>query len=384
MTTTPARTEAATTTWRVLPAPHATSLEQPEAWAYRGIAAVESAATTAEFGDDDIAPRAIDVLVGMKHQQYVRRERLVAVEDGPDGAPTVVGHGVLFLPLADNRHLAEIRVVVAPNHRRRGIGSALYERLRRRAEEEGRTTLLGEVEFAAEPDADDPDALRPPSGNGLVSADLPGMAFGRRQGLGLELVARRSALDLPLPGGAAERFEAEARAVAGEEYRTHTWVDAIPDEWIDQYAALEQRLSVDEPNAGLDLEPEVWDAARVRMVLDQNAERDQGFVVTVAEHVPTGELAGMTTLVWRRDRPACTEQESTVVLPEHRGHRLGMLVKAVNLRAHARLRPETRRIYTWNNEDNAHMLAINVALGFRPAGGSAELQARLADLPPAT
>jgi GNAT superfamily N-acetyltransferase len=89
----------------------------------------------------------------------------------------------------------------------------------------------------------------------------------------------------------------------------------------------------------------------------------------------------MTQLIYGRDRVELTEQESTVVLPAHRGHRLGMLVKAVNLQAHARLRPDTRRIYTWNNEDNAHMLAINVALGFRPAGGSAEMQARLAGLP---
>jgi GNAT superfamily N-acetyltransferase len=382
MTSPAPQADVATPTWRVVAAPHATSLDHPDAWAYRGIADVEQAAAVAAFGDDHVAPRAIDVLVGMNHQEYTRRERLVAVEDGPDGAPRVVGHGVLFLPVQDNQHLAEIRVVVAPSHRGRGIGSALFEPLRRRAVEEGRTTLLGEVEFAAEPQADAPEAVRPPSGNGSVSADLPGMRFARRAGLRLELVARRSALDLPLADGAVERFEAEARAAAGEGYRTHTWVDEIPGAWIDQYALLEQRLSTDEPNAGLELEPEHWDAARVRQMLDQMVERGQGFVVTVAEHVATGELAGMTMLIYAHDRTEFTDQESTVVLPAHRGHRLGMLVKAVNLRAHARVRPTTRRVYTWNNEDNQHMLAINVALGFRPAGGSAEVQAKLAELTP--
>ncbi len=382
MTSPAPRTDVATPTWRVVAPPHATSLDHPDAWAYRGIADVEQAAALAEFGDDHVAPRAIDVLVGMHHQEYVRKERLVAVEDGPDGAPRVVGHGVLRLPVRDNLHLAEIRVVVAPAHRGRGIGSALLEPLRRRAQDEGRTTLIGEVEFAAEPQAGAPGAVRPPSGHGSVSADLPGLRFARRAGLRLELVARRSALDLPLADGALERLEAEARAAAGDEYRTHTWVDEIPDAWIDQYALLEQRLSTDEPNAGLELEPEHWDAARVRQMLDQMAERGQGFVVTVAEHVATGELAGMTMLIHAHDRVEFTDQESTVVLPAHRGHRLGMLVKVVNLRAHAHVRPQTRRIYTWNNEDNQHMLAINVALGFRPAGGSAEVQARLAELTP--
>src|SRR5690606_37359628 len=91
-------------------------------------------------------------------------------------------------------------------------------------------------------------------------------------------------------------------------------------------------------------------------------------------------LAGMTALEYADDKPELTEQETTVVLPEHRGHRLGMLVKAVNLREHARVPPDTRRIATCNNETNAPMLASNVALGFRPAGGSAELQAPLAEV----
>jgi len=35
------------------------------------------------------------------------------------------------------------------------------------------------------------------------------------------------------------------------------------------------------------------------------------------------------------------------------------------------------RIYTWNNEENPHMLAINIALGFAPAGGCANFQGPL-------
>lgn len=68
------------------------------------------------------------------------------------------------------------------------------------------------------------------------------------------------------------------------------------------------------------------------------------------------------------------EQDATVVLRAHRGHRLGMLVKAVNAQALLAAQPAVKRIWTWNNEENPHMLAINVAMGFRPAGGCAEMQ----------
>ena len=73
---------------------------------------------------------------------------------------------------------------------------------------------------------------------------------------------------------------------------------------------------------------------------------------------------------------SCAFQEDTLVLREHRGRRLGMLVKTANLARLAEVQPGARRIGTWNAEENAHMLAINVALGFRPAGVWAAWQRR--------
>jgi len=362
--------------WRILDAPPAPSLDHPDAWAYRGVAEVERACALDEFGHDDLAPRALDVLVAMAHQQHERRRRVVAVEDGADG-PRVVGTGLLVLPLSDNLHLAMPRVAVLPSHRGRGIGTALAQELARTPHLEGRTTALAEVEFAVEPAAGAADALVPAQADGRVSADLPGVRFARRRGFRLEIVARRSVLEVPVPAAVVDRFVAEAAAHAGDDYRVRTWQDRIPDGWVDQYAALERRLSEDEPSGGLEVQVEHWDAARVRDEEAKLVERGQGALVTAVEHVPTATLAGMTVLEFAHDRPELTEQDSTVVLPEHRGHRLGMLVKAVNLREHARVRPMTRRISTWNNEANAPMLAINVALGFRPAGGSGELQAPL-------
>jgi len=61
-------------------------------------------------------------------------------------------------------------------------------------------------------------------------------------------------------------------------------------------------------------------------------------------------------------------QEDTLVLREHRGHRLGALVKAAVLRDLAAAFPEVERITTYNAEDNEPMVAVNRALGFEPAG----------------
>ena len=63
----------------------------------------------------------------------------------PDGEPVAVLE--VDLPRRDNLHLVWGNVIVHPDHRRRGHGTALVAELVRRAEEAGRTTIwLGTAE----------------------------------------------------------------------------------------------------------------------------------------------------------------------------------------------------------------------------------------------
>jgi GNAT superfamily N-acetyltransferase len=367
------------TTWRILDVAPVPSVDHPDAWAYHGTSAVERAAETANLGHDDLARPVEQLVSGMLHQEYNEKRRIVAVLDRLDGgAPTaddVIGFGFLSMPREQNTHTAEPHVVVHPDHRRRGVGSALADRLEQAAADAGRTTFFGWSSSAREA-AEGEDALVPATGAGRLPADAEGVRFALARGYTLEQVERMSRLDLPVDPDKLATFESEARAKAGDDYRTHTW-EGIPEEWRAGYARLMTRMSTDVPQGELDFGEETWDAKRVGVYLEERAASGQRLLTTLVEHVPSGEVVAGTSFLLQDAKPAFVFQEETIALKSHRGHRLGMLVKAVNLRELTARYPQIERVHTFNAEENAHMLNINVALGFRPSGAEAALQKRL-------
>lgn len=62
--------------------------------------------------------------------------------------------------------------------------------------------------------------------------------------------------------------------------------------------------------------------------------------------------------------PELAHEWGTLVIPEHRGHRLGAAVKVANLRELARVDLGRRSIRTSNAEQNPWMVQMNVDLGF--------------------
>ncbi|WP_240721467.1 GNAT family N-acetyltransferase [Pseudarthrobacter sp. NamE5] len=285
-----------------------------------------------------------------------------------------VGMCSVTLPLHENTHTAGIDVLVAPAHRRQGIGRILLAHAETVARKRGRTSLDGYHEIPMQ--GADGALMEAKSGAGGLPLHHPAVAFASANGYELEQVERSSRLDLPVPAELLERLEAEARVRAGD-YRIIGWGDSCPDHLLDAYAELKARMSTDVPTAGLDWELEDWDAARVR---EEEASLARGGVQTVvaaALHSTTGELVAYTVLNWRPEVPASIAQQDTLVAAEHRGHRLGMLTKVANLRQAQERWPSARCVLTWNATENQHMLAINVALGFRPAGLEGEWQKRL-------
>ena len=124
-------------------------------------------------------------------------------------------------------------------------------------------------------------------------------------------------------------------------------------------------------------EPEAYDVDRMRRRNEMIAARGMRQYTSVARHEATGALVGSTTLTRLAGLPEHIDQWETIVLEEHRGHRLGMLLKIENLRFAQRAEADLCFIDTVNSDSNAPMLQMNLALGFEPVRAWAEWELTL-------
>jgi GNAT superfamily N-acetyltransferase len=254
-----------------------------------------------------------------------------------DDVGTVVGMGYIEMPQEDNVDLGYIDVVVSPEHRRHGHGTAVLTRLDEIARAAGRHTLFAEVRW---------DVGREASGH---------TAFAEAMGFRRDLVDAHRVLALP-----ADLPSAPPR----DGYALRAWRGPCPEEWIDQYAHLLALIVQEAPSGDYPLENEFFDRTRIRS--DEQLLMLQGRVMQVVAAVsPDGVLAGHTQLVFSETDPADAYQWDTLVLPEHRGHGLGLSLKLRAMEEAADLLAARRYVHTFNAASNGPMIAVNERMGFR-------------------
>jgi GNAT superfamily N-acetyltransferase len=263
-------------------------------------------------------------------------------------AGSVVGGCVLVLPVLDNVRNAYGDILVAPEHRRRGIGRSLLAHLRTEATRLDRLRLIFWVIQPLDPAAPDPEG-RFAAASGAVPA--------------LVQTRRRLDVDAVHPAVLA-RLDAQARA-RSRDYALVQWVGATPPQWLDDMAYLTGRMSTDAPQDDLQWDEEVYDAARIKARDACWLGRGQHNVTTAALD-RTGRLVAFTHIGADTTSRWFAWQGDTIVAPEHRGHRLGTLIKVANLELARLERPALRLVDTVNADSNAYMVAINEAMGFRP------------------
>jgi GNAT superfamily N-acetyltransferase len=260
-----------------------------------------------------------------------------------------------MMPIADNLAMTYADVTVPERHRRRGVGSALLTDVEERARAAGREYVLVEV-------------LAPV---GVVS---PGERFARARGYPVANREAMKVLDLsdhpdwaPLEQQVADR---------GATYEVLEWGNFTPDEHADALCGALNVFVGMIPSGDVALEDAKFTPER----LQRNERRGDDLGrrrFCAAAFAPDGTLAGYTDLFV----PAYVENHAevgiTMVLPEHRGHSLGLAMKLATHRALMATLPECGLVTTSNADANEHMNAVNEQLGYRLVEQLLEVQKKL-------
>ena len=225
----------------------------------------------------------------------------------------------------------QAQILVRPEARRQGVGSALLAEVVKSARAQGLSSFFAH------------------------HFDEAGAAFARHAGavddqrdVSSEVRLREANLPEPsLPQG----------------WRLLTWVGAAPEELVESYARA--RAAIDDAPAPGDMAMEPIDVAWVRRMEATAVARGRESRVTVA--VDADGVVGSFTDVRVSPPPSpVATTDDTATIAEARGLGLAYAVKVESLRRLRAERPDVEVVRTVNAEHNVAMRAVNTKAGFVP------------------
>jgi GNAT superfamily N-acetyltransferase len=253
----------------------------------------------------------------------------------------MVAEAILMGSLRDNLALGQVLLWVHPEHRRQGFGTRTLDHVEEHARTRGRRLLRAQARI----------------GEGLERNRL----FAERHGYTLEMTEIERRLSFPVDMAELDRLATEA-AAHHDGYQVRAFLGPIPDELRASYVEVDNLLGIEAPHGDLELEAGGHTVEDLDARERERAASGRTSATAVAVH------DGAVVAYAHASVPAAgfrhVDQYGTLVHPAHRGHRLGMAVKCAQLRLLAEHFPDRDYIQTSNAEVNAHMVAINVALGF--------------------
>ena len=299
-------------------------------------------------------PTPLEVIAQWLRARPPGQWRAVFMARDRDGR--LAGYGVASRNLKDNQnaHIRWSEIAVKPEHRRKGLGRALFARIVGSLNDQGDDlALISET------------SDRVPSGQAFAGA------IGAKPGLPMKI----NQLDLR---AVDQTRVAEWARATPKGYRLEWIDDRVPDKFVNPYIEASEGIN-DMPRGDIAFNDWKLTEAQIRQRESFFTQAGLTWWLVLAIDERTGEGVGFTEVEFNPLDPHAIQQEGTAVVAAHRGHGIGLWLKAVMLERILAERPDSRFIRTGNANVNAQMLAINTKLGFAYAWQSTLWQLPIAD-----
>jgi mycothiol synthase len=308
------------------------------------------AAVKAEVDPGDPVPPLEFLRSALEHRAPPEHKREWVVREGGE----IVGWASLgWAEWIANRDKAEGRIEVRSDRRRRGVGSALLAAVVDGAVAAGCTLL------------------------GFTTRDgTAGQPFLAARGAETRQPIRISHLRIAeVDRALLNDWVGRASERAGR-YSLVGWDDPCPEEELERFTEVVHVMNT-APLDDLERDDDVWTPDDIRLWQACLGRRGHEGWTLCARDDDTGRYVGFTEMGFWPWAPTRGFQGDTGVHPDHRNRGLGRWLKAAMLLRLLDERPEVTVVETGNASSNDAMLAINVAMGFRPAHHGAYWQLKL-------
>jgi GNAT superfamily N-acetyltransferase len=300
----------------------------------QGIFEVVAAANALD--SPELPPVTLESIAGrLRHPQpnLAPARRWSARQDGRD-----VALASLYFPPAENNKLGILELVVHPDARRGGVGTAVLRAIA--------------------------PALRADGRKVVESWNIPKDSVGEHFARALDFRVACTTVFQVLSLRDVDRTALAIEPAAG--YSLQSWHGAAPDDLVESYAYTRWAIA-DGPFGRSAYQFPDWTSQRVREAEADQAQLKTEHRVVAAVRQDSGEVVGFTELQLYPHRQDTAYQGDTAVLPEHRGHGPGFCVKASMLRWLLDEHPRREQLYTSTAATNSYMIGVNHRLGYRDA-----------------
>lgn len=302
-----------------------------------------------EVPEDPVRPfESLAARLRLTSPMFVRQRWACWAAPGKLAATLSVGRST-----QDNPNIRDVEIEVDPDHRRRGLGKRLFAKA---------------VEACG-------------SADGLIlqawtmSRVPAGAAFAEHVGAKAGLRMRESQLDLRTIDRDLMKKWASIDPAG---YRIEFVDGETPDHLMDNVVTAQRAINT-MPREDLQIEDWKITPETIREWERMSRARGQQHRMAIVIEESTGASAAFTEIFFDPRVPSIVHQGGTATIKEHRGKGIGKWVKAHLAQRVLDEMPEARYIRTGNAGTNAAMLAINVAMGFKPAWESIIWQIPLED-----